>query len=79
MCTVNILIYATAKAATENIGLKVKKQSKPKHHNKPPKWKQKLQKEIESLRAELSILDEISKGTVVKTKKSKRLKKNMVL
>ena len=74
MYTLNDLIYATAKAATESIGLKVKKNSKPKHHNKPPKWKQKLQKEIEALRAELSILDEISKGTVVKTRKSKRLK-----
>ena len=73
MLTLNDLIYATAKAATENIGLKVKKTT-PKHKNKLPKWKQKLQKEIETLRAEISILDEISRGTVVKTKKAKRIK-----
>ncbi|XP_066926111.1 uncharacterized protein [Clytia hemisphaerica] len=38
------------------------------------KKKQKLQKEIETLRAESSILDEMSRGTLVKTKKSKRLR-----
>ena len=75
LLSLNDLTYATAKAATTNIGVKIKKGNRSKHHNQPPKWKRKLQKEIDSLRAEISILDEISKGTHVKTKKSKILVK----
>ena len=55
------------------MGVKTKKK-KTKHNNKPPKWKVKIQKENDALRAELSILDEISKGTAVKTRKAKKVR-----
>ena len=55
------------------MGVKTKKE-KSKHTNKPPKWKVKIQKEIDALRAEFSILDEISKGTAVKTRKARKVR-----
>ena len=55
------------------MGVKTKKK-KSKHTNKPPKWKVKIQKEIDALRAELSILVEISKGTTVKTRKARKVR-----
>ena len=74
LTSLNNIVYATAKAITNKLGVKTRK-SKKKHINKEPKWKVKLKKEIESLRAEISILDEISKGTIVKSRKSRRVKK----
>ena len=55
------------------MGVKTKKK-KSKHTNKPPKRKVKIQKEIDALLVELSILDEISKGTAVKTKKARKVR-----
>ena len=55
------------------MGVKTKKK-KSKYTNKPPKWKVKIQKEIDALRAELSILDGISKGTAVKTRKARKVR-----
>ena len=66
LSNLNAIIYATRKAISNQMGIKTKTK-KSKHTNKPPKWKVKIQKEIDALRAELSILDEISKGTAVKT------------
>ncbi|XP_063588611.1 uncharacterized protein LOC134765758 [Penaeus indicus] len=74
LSTLNIYIYAAGKAISNTMGNKLKKKTK-KHVNKAPKWKIRLQKEIDALRAELSILDEISKGTLVKTKKARNVKK----
>ena len=50
------------------------KKKKSKHTNKPPKWKVKIQKKIGALRIELSIFDEISKGTAVKTRKAIKIR-----
>ena len=50
------------------------KKKKSKHADKPSKWKVKIQKEIDALQAELSILDEISKGTAVKTRKARKVR-----
>ena len=73
--SLNDLLYATSKAATESIGVKINRKKKVPHSHQPPKWKWKIQKEVEALRVELSILDEISRGVNVRTRKSHRLKK----
>ena len=72
LSNVNAIIYATGKAISNQMGVKTKKK-KSKHTNKPPKWKVKIQKEIDALRAKLSIL-EISKGTAVKTRKARKVR-----
>ena len=73
LSNLSAIIYATGKAISNQMGVKTKKK-KSKHTNKPPKWKVKIQKEIDALRAELSILDEISKGTTVKTRKAIKIR-----
>lgn len=72
--SLNNLLYATARAVTLHTGIKIKTKKKS-HINKQPKWKANLQKEIDSLRAEISILDELSKGINVNTRKSRKLKR----
>ena len=69
----NAIIYVTGKAISNQIRVKTKKM-KSKHANKPPKWKVKIQREIDALWAELSILDEISKGAAVKTRKARKVR-----
>ena len=71
LSNLNAIIYATGKAISNQTGVKTKKK-KSKHTNKPPKWKVKIQKKTDALQTELSILDEISKGTAVKTKKARK-------
>ena len=73
LSNLNAIIYATGKAISNQTGIKTKKK-KSKHTNKPPKWKVKISKEIYALRAELTILDEISKGTAVKTRKARKVR-----
>ena len=53
------------------MGVKTKNK-KSKHTNKSPKWKVKIQMEIDALLAELPILDKISKGTAVKLEKQEK-------
>ena len=73
LSNLNAIIYATGKSISNQMGVKtIKKKSK--YINKPPKWKVKIQKEIHALPAELSILDEISKGIAVKTRKAKKVR-----
>ena len=43
--------------------------------NKPPKWKVKIQKEIDLLRAEMSIFNEVSKGVNLKIRKLRKIKR----
>ena len=74
LTTINNLFYSAAKVITTQLGIKIKK-SKKRNTHKPPKWKIKIQKEIDSLRAEISILDEIMKGTNVKTRKARNIRK----
>ena len=73
LSNLNAIIYATGKAISNQMGVKTKKK-KNKHTNKHPKWKVKIQKEIDALQGELSILDEISKGTAVKTRKARKVR-----
>ena len=60
LTSLNALVYSTAKAITAQVGVKVNRK-KNYQVNKPPKWKAKIQKEIDLLRAEISILNEVSK------------------
>ena len=63
----NELTYSTAKAITERCGMKKKNRNRTSH--KQPAWKHKIQKEIKAFRGELSILEYLSKGINVKTRK----------
>ena len=47
----------------------MKKKNRNRTSYKQAAWKCKIQKEIEALRGELSILDDLSKGINVKTRK----------
>ena len=69
LSNLNAITYATGKAIANQMGVKTKK-----HTNKLPKWKVKIQKKIDALRAELPILDEISKGTAVTTRKARKVR-----
>ena len=66
----NNLIYATALAVTSKVGLKPI--NKRKRH-KAPAWKEKIQKEITAMRSELSVLEEFSRGTIVRTKQGRKV------
>ena len=70
----NELTYSIAKAITERCGMKKKNRNRTSH--KQPAWKSKIQKEIESFRGELSLLEDLSKGINVKTRKGQKLKEN---
>ena len=67
----NKLVYATAKVVPDLCSLKRKKKV---NARKKPSWKQKMEKEIEHLGGELSILSELERGINVKGKISRKLK-----
>ena len=73
----NELTYSTAKAITERCGMKKKNRTRTSH--KQPAWKRKIQKEIESFRGELSLLEDLSKGINVKTRKGQKVKRKYKL
>ena len=61
------------------MGIKLKKKAPKKNIQKQPKWKERIVKEIEMLRGELSILDELSKGNILKTRKARKMKRKYKL
>ena len=66
----NQLIYAIACV----VNPKTNNNSKPKAKIcKKPKWKEKIEREIEYFRGEISILEELSKGVAVKTRKARKV------
>ena len=67
----NELVYATAKVVTELCSPKKKRKV---NTRKKPSWKQKMEKEIEHLGGELSILSELERGINVKRKMRRKLK-----
>ena len=69
----NELIYSTAIAITEASGLKTKTRKK----KKIPTWKDKIKKEIEKLRSQLSILTEMTRGNNIKESKIHKIKKQL--
>ena len=67
---VNNLIYATAKVVTEECtGSKKRKDNK----RRKPIWKEKIEKEIEQMRGDLSIISELQRGIDVKGRKCRRM------
>ena len=70
----NTILYATAKTIERKLGIKQKKKRKP-NLNKKPRWQTKIEKEIENMRSEISILTEIENGNNPKTRKSRKLKR----
>ena len=60
--TLNELTYSTSIAITEGCGMKKKNRNRTSH--KQPTWKRKIQKKIEAFRGELSILEDLSKGSM---------------
>ena len=54
MNDVNAMLYACAKTVESKLGVKLKKKRKP-DKNKKPKWKINIEKEIETMRGEMSI------------------------
>ena len=77
MATLNELTYSTAKAITERCGMKKKNRNRTSH--KQPAWKRKIQEEIEAFRGELSILEDLSTGINVKTRKARKVKRKYKL
>ena len=72
----NNLFYASAKTITSKCC--VKKKGKKNIHKKP-RWREKIDKEIECLRGELSILTELQRGVNVKGRSAKKLKRKYQL
>ena len=66
----NNLIYAAAKVVTEECtGSKKRKDNK----RRKPIWKEKIEKEIEQMRGDLSIISELQRGIDVKGRKCRRM------
>ena len=61
MNDVNTILYACAKTVESKFGVKPKKKRKP-DKNKKPKWNINIEKEIETMRGEMSILKYRSKN-----------------
>ena len=61
MNDVNTMLYACAKTVESKLGVKPKKKRKP-DKNKKPKWKNNIEKEIETMRGEMSILSKIERN-----------------
>ena len=60
------ITYSPVKLITERCSKKKKNRSRASHEQ--PAWKCKIKKEIEALKGELPILEDLSKGINVKTK-----------
>ena len=75
--TLNELTYSTAKAITERCSMKKKNRNRTSH--KQPTWKRKIQEKTETFRGELSILEDLSKGINVKTRKGQIVKRKYKL
>ena len=67
----NNYIYATAQAATESMGVRIP--TNKIREQKVPRWKQRIQKQIELWRKQISLLDQSIKHNRVKEKKIKFL------
>ena len=70
---VNNIIYAAASSVANKVGEKPRR--KQNRIRKEPHWKRKIQKEIDKLRGELSLLSEYEKGSNMKEKKMKHLER----
>ena len=69
----NEIIYASAKVL-ENICIKDTKQ-RNRNHNKKPGWKLRIEREIEIIRGEISIMEEFTRSENIKKFKSRKARK----
>ena len=72
MNDVNTMLHACAKTVESKLVVKPKKKTKP-DKNKKPKWKINIEKEIEKVGGEMSILSEIVSNKDQKTRKTKKV------
>ena len=72
MNDVNPMLYAGEKTVESKLGVKPKKKRK-RDKNKKPKWKIDIEKEIETLRGDMSILSEIERNNDPKTRKGRKV------
>ena len=61
MIDVKTMLYAYAKTVESKLRVKTKKKRKP-DKNKKPKWRINIEKEIETMRGEMSILSKSQEG-----------------
>ena len=57
----NTVLYACAKTTESKLGVKPKKKRKT-DKNKKPKWKTNIEKQIETMTGEMSILSEVERN-----------------
>ena len=74
MNDVNIMLYACAKTVESKFRVKLKKKRKP-DENKRPKWKINTEKEIETMKGEMSILHKIERNKDPKTRKARKVRR----
>ena len=68
---INELIYATATGVTEMKGVNVKRQRKP--NRRQPAWKERIEKEINSMRGDLSMLTELTRDSRISERKKRKI------
>ena len=72
MNDLNTMLCACGKTVESKLRVKPKKKRKP-DKNKIPKWKINIQKEIETMRGEMAILNKIEKSKDPKTRKARKV------
>ena len=72
MNDVNTMLYACAKTVESKLGVKSNKERKP-DKNKKPKWKINIEKEIETMRGEMSTLSEIERNKDPQTRNARKV------
>ena len=72
MNDVTTMLYVCAKIVESKPGVKLKKKRKP-DKNEKPKWKINIEKKIETMRGEMSILCEIERNKNPKTRKARKV------
>ena len=74
----NTLLYSCAKTVEAKIGVKLKRKRKANKHKKP-KWKVNIEKDVEMLRGEISILSEIERKNDPRTRKARKVKRKYTI
>ena len=72
MNDVTTMLYVCAKIVESKPGVKLEKKRKP-DKNEKPKWKINIEKKIETMRGEMSILCEIERNKNPKTRKARKV------
>ena len=67
---VNTMLYACTKTVESKLGVKPKNKREP-DKNKKPKWQINIEKEIETIRGEMLILNKIERNKDPETRKSR--------